>query len=483
MCLNDWVLILKKLVDIPILFSMDIFIGLIGLVVGTVVTSILMRQAQKPSELRLADALERERLADEEKRMMMAKIEEKEESLRSSLSTNESLRATLAERDAAHERQIESYRQAEVQMKDAFKALSGDALENSTKQLIAQAEEVLKRYTEKVEGDDQARRKEIEGLLKPVKENLDRLDNQNQQMERHRQGAYKELSEQLRALNDQQSTLKTETGRLVKALQDPGSGGSWGEMVLERVVEMAGLQEYSSYETQLTLDSDESRQRLDMIIRLPGERTLIIDSKAPMRSYVTALETDDESTKEALLIDHAHKLLGHCKELKKRDYSKTLQTTPDFVVLFVPSESAYRVAVERRPALFEEAHENNVVIATPTTLLALLKAVAYGWKQETLATSARELQRDAALLYDRVCKMTEHYVNLGKALSAAGRKYNEMGGALESRVLPAARRFKEHGVPTNNLLAVVEPVEFDPRPLQSAEFVNGPAVVLPGLEP
>lgn len=462
---------------------MDIVIGLIGLVIGVAVCAVLMRQAQKPTELRLEEAAERARASEEERRQLQARLEEREASLQASIATNEGLRATLAERDSAHERQIESYKQAEDQLKNAFKAMSGDVLEQSTKQLLAQAEEVMKRFAEKAEGDGESRKKEIETLLRPVKENLDRLDQQNQQMERHRQGAYKELSEQLRSLNDQQSTLKTETGRLVKALQDPGSGGSWGEMVLERVVEMAGLQEYSSYETQLTLDSDESRQRLDMIIRLPGDRTLIIDSKAPMRSYVTALETDDESSKEALLIDHAHKLLGHCKELKKRDYSKTLQSTPDFIVLFVPSESAYRVAVERRPALFEEAHENNVVIATPTTLLALLKAVAYGWKQETLAASARELQRDAALLYDRVCKMTEHYVNLGKALSAAGKKYNEMGGALESRVLPAARRFKDHGVPTNNVLAIVEPVEFDPRPLQSAEFVNGPSVVLPGLEP
>lgn len=461
---------------------MELLFALGGLILGVTGCAVFMKMAQRPTEVRLEEALERVRSLDEERKSVLARLDEREASLTAALASNEGLRATLTERDSAHEQRLESYRSAEEQLKNAFQALSGDALEKSTKQLVAQAEEVLKRYAERAEGDSDTRRKEIEGLLKPVKENLERLDHQNQQMERHRQGAYQELSEQLRALTDQNSTLKTETGRLVKALQDPGSGGSWGEMVLERVVEMAGLQEHSSYETQLTLDGDDGRQRLDMIIKLPGERSLIIDSKVPMRSYVTALETEDEAAREALLNDHAHKLLAHCKELKKRDYSKAVQTTPDFVVLFVPSESAYRVAVERRPALFEEAHENNVVIATPTTLLALLKAVAYGWKQETLAMSARELQRDAAQLYDRVCKMTEHYVNMGKALNAAARKYNDMGAALESRVLPAARRFKDHGVPTNNILAIVEPIEFDPRPLQSAEFVNGPAVPLPGLD-
>jgi len=442
----------------------------------------LMRQAQQAVETRAHDAQERLKAVECEAKVTAEKLESVQRECSESQAECRALRTTIEERERSHAERLEAYQKAEDQLKDTFKALSGDALKQSTEQLVSQAEEVLKRYKEVADGDEEARRKEIDAMLAPMKDRLKSLDEQNQQMERHRAGAYKELMEQVRALNEQQATLKTETSRLVRALQDPGSAGSWGEMVLERVVEMAGLEGYWSYLTQESVTTDDGRQRPDMLIQLPGGRSIVIDSKAPMRSYVTALETEDGPAKDALMIDHAAKLLGHARELKRRDYSKTITSAPDFVVLFVPSESAYRVAVERRPALFEEAHEANVVMATPTTLLALLKAVAYGWRQEKLADSARQLQADAATLYERVCKIAGDYAKLGKAIGAAGRVYNELAGSLESRVLPAARKFKDHGVQSNTDMAVIDQVEFVPRQLTSPEFVTGERPVLPGTE-
>ena len=454
---------------------------LAGLGVGAVMTFLLMRQVQKSHAERLNDALERVKAHESEWKSQSEKLESAVRDSQTAQSNVESLKATLREREIAHEQRLLDYQAAEKKLEATFKALSGEALEHSTKQLLAQSEEVLKRFKDTAEGDDTARKKEIENLLKPVRDNLQKLDEQNQQMERHRQGAYRELMKEVVTLKDGQVGLTKETTRLVKALQDPGSAGSWGEMVLERVVEMAGLDGYFSYLTQETIDTEDGKQRPDMVVSLPGGRSLIIDSKAPMRSYVTALETEDEYQKAALLVDHAKKLIDHAREMKRRDYSKKVETAPDFVVLFVPSESAYRMAIEKRPGLFEEASEFNVLIATPMALLPLLKAVAYGWQQEKLALSARQLQADAAMLYDRVCKIASDYVMLGKALSAAGKKYNDMGATLESRVLPAARKFKEHGVQTNTEMALIEPMEFAPRPLQSSEFDHR-AAALPGLD-
>ena len=461
---------------------MDALWALGGLIVGVGMTWFLMRQAQKPVEARFEDIKGQLSARDEEIKSIAGKLENAQNELSASRAQNQGLLAQVQERDAAHEQRMEELRSARAELSNEFKALSGEALQKSTEQLVLQAEEVLKRYKETAEGDDENRKKEIEGMLKPLKENLLRLDEQNQQMERHRAGAYKELMEQVGSLKEQQAGLTKETTRLVKALQDPGSAGSWGEMVLERVVEMAGLDGYWSYLTQETVETEDGKQRPDMVVQLPGGRALIIDSKAPMRSYVAALETEDEATKASLLVDHASKLLNHAREMKRRDYSKQFQGAADFVVLFVPSESAYRMAIDTRPGLFEEASDFNVLIATPMALLPLLKAVAYGWQQEKLAQSAKQLQTDAAQLYDRICKIAADYVQLGRALQTAGKKYNEMGATLESRVLPAARKFKDHGVQTNTEMAAVEPIEFAPRPLQSPELATDNVVALPGLE-
>ncbi len=380
------------------------------------------------------------------------------------------LQTTLEERERALEDQRRTLESAEARLTDTFKALSGDALKESSEELRKTAGQILDHFKTAAEGDLTQRQKAIDELLRPVRERLQVLDDHNQAMERRRQGAYQELLEQVKALNDQQLGLTKETNRLVKALQDPGSAGQWGEMVLERVVEMAGLEEHVAFTTQESHATEQGKQRPDMTVHLPGRRTLVLDSKAPMRSYVEALNTEDGEKQGALLRDHAKKLLEHARDLKRRDYTKTLDTAPDFVVLFVPSEAAFRAALEHRPMLMEEAMECNVVLASPLSLLSLLRLASHSWRQERLAENARQLVKDAQDLYDRIGVVADKYNSLGKNLGLANKAFNEMGRSMETRLLPAARRFKAAGVTSTEDVALIGPLDVAPISLSSPEF-------------
>lgn len=361
---------------------------------------------------------------------------------------------------------------ADQRLQDAFKTLSTQALDNTAKSFLTNAEQVLKTYQVTAEADLKDRKESIEKLLDPVQKNLERLELFNQSLETKRTTAYSELKTHLEDLVLQQATLKTETTRLVRALQDSGTAGTWGEVVLERVVQLAGLDKHIAYDTQTQMtDSDGNRQRPDMVVNLPNSRSIVIDSKAPMKSYIEALESTDENTRQTLLIDHAAKLAGHVKELKRRDYSR-FESAPDFTVLFVPSESAFRAAIEARPSLIEDAMGDKVVLATPTTLLALLRAVNYGWKQEQFALEARQVQAEGKKLYESLATLSSHYSDLGKSLGQAVTRFNAFGASLESTVLPAARKFKELGVASNKEVAPTTQLEGNPKTLTKPELVN-----------
>lgn len=445
--------------------TVSVVVGiLIGLVVGGFAVHILL--------------LSRTRESVERAKELGNRLESAQQQMASQAAEVARLAATLEERERAHEERLKAYEDAEGLLRDTFKALSAETLRQSTSELVKQAEEVLKRYRENAEGDLSARQKAIDALLQPMKETLAKLEEANQAMERRRSGAYAELMEQVRALNEQQARLHAETGRLVKALQDPGSAGSWGEMVLERVLEMSGLQEDVNFKVQQTTGDGEDRQRPDVHVYLTEGRVIVIDSKAPMRAYLDALATDG-AERENLMRAHAAKLLEHSKELARRDYSRAA-ASPEFTVMFIGSEGAFRAAVEARPSLLEEALEKHrVIIATPSTLLALLKAVHYGWQQARLAEAARQVQEDGRRLYEAVCRLKDHYDRLGRALAQAGKAYNDFGGSLESKLLPAARRFKDAGLSSSSELGAFEPAEFTPRPLSSSEFSREAELPMP----
>lgn len=393
------------------------------------------------------------------------------------ISDFESEQARLQEKVEAAQRNVEEQRQtlieAEKRLKEAFGALSGEALKSSQEQFITAAEQVLKQYTDGAKNEFDKKTEDFGKLLDPLKDRLSELDKQNQEMEKSRASAYSELKQQVHQLSSQQVDLTKETSRLVKALQDPGTAGSWGEMLLEKVVEMAGLPEGIVFELQESTTNEDGRQRPDMAIKLPGDRCLIVDSKAPLKGYLDALETEDETVKASLLKDLPRKLLGHAQELKKRSYDKRVET-PDFTVMFIPSESAFRVALEQRPGLIEEVIDLRVIMATPSTMLALLKVVAYGWRQDRLTQTAKQVQEQAQKLYESIVTLMTYYEKLGKALNSAGKAYNEFGASLNTRVVQSARKFRDLGLSAKNEVSEPDPIEFSPRPLSAPDFLAKP---------
>lgn len=369
-----------------------------------------------------------------------------------------------AEKAEQHRMQIQQLEDLQTQFSETFQNLSNQTMDETRKKFFVQAEEMLKQYRTTANDDMEAKAQAIEKLLDPVHKQLENLDRLSSDIEDKRKLSHGQLTEQLKNLGLQQASLEQETTRLVKALQDPGTAGSWGEMVLERVMEMAGLEERWSYSTQETKATEDGVHRPDVIVRLPAGRTIVIDSKAPMRAYMDGIGTEDQVARGTYMAAHAKKLLDHARVLNKKDYAQH-DDTLDFTVMFIPSEAAFRAACEVNHDLIEKAMQDGVFIATPTTLLALLRAIAYGWRQEKLAQEAQQVQVEGRRLYENIATLVAHYESLGKALDSATKHYNNFGGSLEGSVLPAARRFKAAGVSSTKALPKVNEVEFSPRPL------------------
>lgn len=384
----------------------------------------------------------------------------------------------MKERADQHESMVRELTSLREQFAVTFENLSNQTLDETRKKFFVEAENLLKTYRENASGDMTEKAKAIEELLRPVHEQLKCLDEVTQTIETKRTLAHGELKQSLESLGLQQTSLEKETTRLVKALQDPGTAGSWGEMVLERVLEMAGLEGKWSYDTQETSKTEDGHHRPDVVVTLPGSRAIVIDSKAPFRAYLDALATEDAASRGLLMTTHANKLLEHAKVLAKRDYARR-DDALDFTVLFVPSEAGFRAAVEAKPSLIEDAMTLNVFLATPTTLLALLRAIAYGWRQEKLAQEAIKVQADGRKLYESFSTLIDHYVSLGRSLKSAADHFNKFGGSLEASFLPAARRFKDAGISTQKEVAEITPVEFVPRSLNRA---TSEVISLPGFE-
>jgi len=322
----------------------------------------------------------------------------------------------------------------------------------------------------------------LSGYVRPLKDSLERMDRQLQGVERIRQEAYGKLTEGLTLLRGDQDRLRTETGNLVTALRAPHVRGRWGEIQLKRVIEMAGMIEHCDFDEQRsTMDADGNVLRPDVIVRLPGEKQVVIDSKVPLVAYLDAVRedaTDDE--RKARLVDHARHVREHIQRLGQKAYWRQLPATPEFVVMFLPDETFLRAALEQDGSLIELAVSNNVIPASPTNLIGLLRAVHYGWQQETIAESAREVSALGRELYKRLATMGAHVGKLGKSLDGAVKAYNETVGSLERQVLVQARRFERHGI-TGIEQPELQPIQRQTRPLQAAELVDPAEVALQAL--
>ncbi len=359
---------------------------------------------------------------------------------------------------------------AEKQLADAFNALSAQALARNNQAFLDLATQNLARFQAAAQGDLAARQQAVEGLVKPLSEELAKLAGQTQALEKARAESYGQLSEQVRHLFGAQQELRQETGRLVTALRRPEVRGRWGEVQLKRVVELAGMLEHCDFFEQET--SGDGR-RPDMLVRLPGGKTVVIDSKAPLAAYLEAVEAAQEDARSRALARFVQHVRTHIQQLAAKTYWDQFEQSPEFVVMFLPGEAFFSAALQQDPELIEYASAQKVILATPTTLLALLKAVYYGWRQEALADNARQVGELGALLYERLAKLGEHWNSVGKNLGQAVKAYNDATGSLETRVLVTARKFEElQVVSAGKSLPVAVVVDQAVRAVQAPELVE-----------
>ena len=384
-------------------------------------------------------------------------------------------------RQQGHEREIAALTEMRGEVESKMQALAAEALKGNQESFLTLAEQVFARHQQGAASHLEQRQKEIAALLAPINKSLEDYKTGLGEIEKARAAAYGGLSEEMKALVLMQADASAQTRKLVNALQAaPKTRGRWGEHQLHNVMELSGMSAHCDFVAEQSIAGDDGRLRPDVIIRLPGERRIVVDAKTSMAAYLDAVEAADDETREAHLGHHARQLRTHMKLLAGKAYWDALPCTPDFVAMFIPGENFYAAAIERDPALFEDAIENKVLIVTPTTLIALAKAIAIGWRQEKIAENARHIGELGRELYRRLATMGGHVAGVGAGLDNAVKRYNELVGSFESRVLTQARRFNELDVDgTQEPLAEPRQVETQSRPLRAPEPAPRDAAIIP----
>ena len=402
---------------------------------------ILNTDLLKISEIRSAAESRLEHLTTQ-----AATLHEREKEISALSKTVASLETALEKERTAFDEKAGLLQDLRNNLSETYKALSASALKENNRTFIDLAQTTFSKYLETVKTDFEMRENVVKEIIHPLKESLDRYENHILAMEKSREKAYGGLSSQVQALLQTQDLLQKETGRLVNALRKPHVRGRWGEITLKRVVELSGMQNHCDFFEQSSTRSEDGVLRPDMVIHLPQNRLIIIDAKVPLTAFLDAVETDLHDEKEARLSAHAKHVQTHIFQLSQKAYWKQFNPTPEFVVLFIPGESFFSAALEKNPHLIELGAKKSVILATPTTLISLLKTVAFGWQQENLAENAKKISELGTDLFDRISTMSQHINALGHDMQRCIHTYNRVVGSLERRVLVSARKFKDLGV-------------------------------------